>query len=228
MDILKLDLHLHSIYSGDSLIKPSDIIKYAKIKGLDGVALTDHSTLKAFNILKSTAKKKDLILIPGMEIETKIGEVIGLFIDSEIITKDRDFFTIIDKIRDNNGLVVIPHPFDFLRDNHLKVDLLSSGTVNKCIDGVEIMNSRIIFKSAIRKAEEFNEIHQLFETGGSDAHTINEIGNGYTLLYGYEDVTLDSLRECLLKRKSKSAGKLSSPFVHMITVLNKIRKGLYF
>ncbi|MFX0070975.1 MAG: PHP-associated domain-containing protein [Candidatus Hermodarchaeota archaeon] len=227
MEPIKLDLHIHTIYSGDALITPKNVLKYAKIKGLDGFAITDHDTLKAYNILKSHNKDENLIIIPGMEIKTHIGEIIALFIDEEIDIRDNDFFTIIDKVRDNNGLVVVPHPFDFLRDNRLKLKLLSDKTVRKHIDGIEILNSRIIFKSCVKKAKKFNEKYNLFETGGSDAHTKTEIGTAYTTINGANDGSLESIRKSLLSRNSKSEGKLSPSYVHLITVLNKIKKGLY-
>jgi len=224
---IKLDLHVHTVYSKDSLIKPEDAVRIAIKKGLNGLAICDHGTLKAYRMLKRR-RYKDFIIIPGMEIETHIGEVMGLFIEEEIKTKNNNFFTIVNQIKDNNGLVVIPHPFDFLRSNHLKTNLLNDNIIKKYIDGIEIMNSRIIIKSCVRKARKFNEKYHLFETGGSDAHTPKEIGNGYTLLQEAADISRESIYESLVSKKSKSCGHLSSPFVHAKTVFNKFQKGLYF
>lgn len=227
MNSIKLDLHVHTIYSGDSFITPEIALKYAKIKKLDGFAITDHDTLKAYNILKKKNHNNELIIIPGMEIKTHIGEVIGLFINEEINVRDNNFVSIVEKIKENNGLVVIPHPFDFLRDNRLKINLLSDNMIKKYIDGIEIINSRIIFKRCINKARKFNRKYLLFETGGSDAHSNEEIGNGYTIIKDV-DYSLESIRKSLLANKSKSMGVLSSPFVHAKTVFNKLKKGLYF
>ena len=227
MASIKLDLHVHTTYSKDSLIHPKDAVKIAMKKGLNGLMICDHNTLKAYRILKKE-RCKDFIIIPGMEIETHIGEVIALFIEEEITTKNNNFFAIIEQIKDNNGLVVIPHPFDFLRSNHLKLSLLNENTVKKCIDGIEIINSRIILRRCINKARKYNEKFNLFETGGSDAHLKNEIGNAFTIVRDIDDFSLDNVRKSLLKKKSKSAGRLSNPLVHGITVLNKIKKGLYF
>ncbi len=228
MSSIKLDLHLHTVYSKDSLIKPDDLIIQAKKKGLNGFAITDHGNLKAYKILAKKYKNKDIIIIPGMEIKTNIGEVIGLFISDEIDVKDKNFFTIVQNIKDNNGLVVIPHPFDFLRNNRLKIKLLDNNIIEKYVDGIEIMNSRIIFKSCIKKAMDFNNKHHLFETGGSDAHTKKEIGVGFTIIRDITENSLENIRNSLLAKKSKSAGKLSSPLVHVRTVCNKIVKGVYF
>jgi len=222
-----LDLHIHTVFSGDSLITPSNAIKYAKIKGLDGFAITDHNTLKAYQVLKKKNINDELIIIPGMEIETHIGEVIALFIDEEFKLENNNFFIVVEKIKEHNGLVIIPHPFDFLRKSALNMSLLNNRIIDKYIDGIEILNSRIIFKKCIKKARKFNEIYSLFETGGSDAHSKEEIGKGYTLIKDV-DTSFESIRKSLLAKKSTSMGVLSSPFVHAKTVLNKLKKGLYF
>lgn len=227
---LKIDMHVHTVYSGDSLIKPKDLIKYAKYSGLDGIAICDHDTLSAYRILKKINKNKNFIIIPAMEIKTNIGEIIGYFLKEEISTEDNNFFTIVRKIKKQNGLIVIPHPFDFLRNNRLKMKLITEKILKKYIDGIELMNSRTIFKSCISKTRNFLNKHKniLFETGGSDAHTVREIGNGFTLIKNLSDFSLESIKKALLTKNSKSMGSLSSPFVHVSTVLNKLKKGDYF
>ncbi|MFX1258470.1 MAG: PHP-associated domain-containing protein [Promethearchaeota archaeon] len=226
MNFVKLDFHTHSIYSGDSLITPKNLIKYAKIKGLDGFAITDHDTLKAYKILKKLNKNNELIIIPGMEIKTHIGEIIGLFIEEELHFKDNNFLNIVDKIKDNGAIILIPHPFDFLRDSTLKIKYINDAIINKYIDGIEIINSRIILKRCVKKARNFNQKFNLFETGGSDAHTKQEIGNGFTLINN-TDRSNENIMKSLLKKQSKSMGKLSNPLVHVKTVFNKLKKGLY-
>ncbi len=229
MTIIKLDLHLHTIYSGDSLINPSKILPFLKRKNIDGLAICDHDTLKGYYKLKKIIpKQSQIILIPGMEIETNYGEVIALFIQKEISLKNPDFFCITDQIRDQGGVVIIPHPFDFLRRNRLNIKELGETVIGKHVDGVEIINSRIIFPSCIKKAKKLQNKFGLFETGGSDAHTYNEIGNGYTLITKPENSSLDAIKQLLLHKKSQSDGKLSSPLVHATTVLNKLRKRIYF
>ncbi|MBY8982954.1 MAG: PHP domain-containing protein [Candidatus Lokiarchaeota archaeon] len=224
---IKLDLHIHSIYSGDSIIKPKEIIKYIQYIGLDGFAICDHNNLKAFKKLENEGKKNDLVVIPGMEIETDIGEVIGLFLENEISTKNQDFISIVENIKENNGLIIIPHPFDFLRRNHLKIKLLNENIIKKYIDGVEIINSRIIFKTCIKNAKKFKDKYPLFETGGSDAHTPKEIGNAYTLINNTEK-SLESIKRSLISKNSKSMGIRSNPLVHVKTMINKLKKGSYF
>jgi len=226
MSLLKLDLHVHTIYSGDSIISPKNLIKYAKIKGLDGFAITDHDTLKAYAILKKQNLRNELVIIPGMEIKTHIGEITALFIEENVEFKNNHFLTVVETVKENNGLIIIPHPFDFLRDNSLKIKYLNDEIIKKYINGIEILNSRIIFKRCIKKAIVFNQNYNLFETGGSDAHLKEEIGNGYTLIQN-TDKTHENIRKSLINNKSKSMGALSNPIVHAITVFNKIKKRLY-
>ncbi len=228
MTLIKLDLHVHTVYSKDALIKPSELILELKRKKMHGCAVCDHNSLKAFSMLKKKAEGENLLIIPGVELETDIGEILGLFIEEQIDLRDTRFLSIVDEIKDKNGLIVIPHPFDFLRRNHLKTNLLSNETIKKHIDGIEVINSRIIFKNCITKAAKFAEKQGLFKTGGSDAHTRNEIGHAYTLIEDQSNFTLESVRTALLAKKSKSAGNLSTPLVHVITIMNKLKKGLYF
>ena len=225
---IKLDLHLHTTYSGDSLIKPHDLLKVVKKKNLDGVAITDHGNLDAYFEVKDDFQKANLILIPGVEVETHIGEIIGLFIENKIEFSDNNFFRIVKEIKKNKGLVIIPHPFDFLRRNHLKMNLISKDIIMKYINGIEILNSRIILKNCIQKAKNFNKNYHLFEMGGSDAHTLKEVGNGYTIITDLSDFSVEAIKQGLLANKSESRGKLSSPLVHAITIMNKFRKRLYF
>ena len=84
-----------------------------------------------------------------MEIETHIGEIIALFIDEDIKFDNNNFLNVVEKVKEYNGLIIIPHPFDFLRNNSLKLNLINDRIINRYIDGIEIINSRIIFKKCI-------------------------------------------------------------------------------
>lgn len=225
---LRYDLHLHTQFSSDSQVDIRKITKYAKKKNLSGFAVTDHETLNGYKYLK---KHTDgLLIVPGMEIETEIGEIMGLFISEEINTKLTDFFEIVDDIKDKNGLVVVPHPFDKLRSNHLKIEYLSDNEVKRSIQGVEIVNSRIIRKNNIYEAMEFQEYFEFFKTGGSDAHTLGEIGNGFTFIPVDDEksnLTDDELKKMLIQKKSESYGKQSSWLVHAFTVSTKFKNRIF-
>lgn len=198
------------------------------VKGLAGFAITDHKTLNGFKYLRK--RVKDLLIIPGMEVETEIGEVIGLFISEELDTRKKDYFEVIDDIKSKNGIVIVPHPFDKLRSNHLKVDLIPDVHIKNTIQGVEIVNARIIQKKYIEEARQFQQFFNLIKTGGSDAHTNGEVGNAYTFIPTEDPKALlneDELKRKLLEKKSESYGKQSNPMVHAITVATKWKNNLF-
>ena len=114
---MKIDCHCHTIYSKhwfwgyDALNTPLEMIKAAIKKGLDGLAITDHNTVKGSLVGKKVAKKyKNFILITGCEIRTKSCEVIALGI-KENISPNLSLEETIEKIHDLGGIAVIPHPF---------------------------------------------------------------------------------------------------------------------
>ena len=72
---IKVDLHVHTTYSKDSLITPKDLVYYAKKRGLNAVAVTDHNELEgAYKIAKET----DFLIIPGMEVSSSDGHIVAL------------------------------------------------------------------------------------------------------------------------------------------------------
>ena len=65
---VKADLHVHSTYSPDSLITPKDLIFYAKKRGLNAVAVTDHNRVEG---AIKMAKETDFLIIPGTEVSSQ-------------------------------------------------------------------------------------------------------------------------------------------------------------
>ncbi len=85
--MLKYDFHLHSSYSRDGTIRPADVMKIAKKRGLNGIAITDHGTIKG-SVEAIKNKPEGLDVICGAEIKTDRGDVIGLFLQEEITAVD--------------------------------------------------------------------------------------------------------------------------------------------
>ncbi len=149
-------------------MEPEDILKTANGAGLDGVAITDHDTIKGG--LEASGLKSDVEVIVGAEIRTNRGEVIGYFLNEEI--EKRELFEVIDAIKDQGGTVCIPHPYDFFRIHNLK----PAEDVLKAADCIEVLNSRCIFRAFNNKARKLALKNGLGMTAGSDAHTPSEIG----------------------------------------------------
>lgn len=190
---MKLDLHMHSKYSSDGVLSPKEIVKTAIKKGLDGIAVTDHNTIQGGLVAKEYETKNFKVIV-GSEIMTDRGEVIGLFLEEEI-GKSRSAQDVISDIRAQNGIVIIPHPFDVQR--HAFQPLESDV---KFIDCVEGFNSRCILKRYNEDAYEFGMTHNLTVVAGSDAHFANEIGNAGVIMEN------EDIRDALIKRRLKIFG----------------------
>ena len=83
---MRMDLHVHTNRSEDSINSPDWIMDMARIRGLHGLAVTDHNTIKAWKPMQEAARKKGLHLILGEEIRVfqsgrKSGEILGLFLN---------------------------------------------------------------------------------------------------------------------------------------------------
>lgn len=169
---LKIDLHVHTCYSHDGLITPTELVSYAKKAGLDGVAVTDHDRVDG---AIKMAKELDFLIIPSMEISSLKGHIIALNLQ-EAVPKKLDVDETIDKIHELGGLAVACHPAVSAKSS-LK------GNVNRKFDAVEVINaSAFPFKRSVQKAKKIASSLGLAQVGGSDAHYAPEIGSAYTLV----------------------------------------------
>jgi len=215
---MKIDLHCHSYYSPDAISSPEDLIKTALEKGLDGVAITDHDTTAGWQEAIKAAQKLNAFLILGEEIRTKQGDILGLFLKKEVKGKGDDPLQVIKKIKNQGGIVVIPHPFHFLEK--FKGNLTE---YKDLIDGIEVFNSRALFGND-KKALDFAKKHNLAKIASSDAHHKNCVGDAYTIV---EEVkNLEDFKSGILERKTKTKGKRSSAFYLIFPALTRIKKFL--
>jgi len=194
---MRLDLHIHSKYSYDSFSDPLKIVKVAKRKGLDVISITDHNNMDVYEDF-SHGHGSGVAVIPGMEIKTDGGDVTGLFLDEEV--RSRSFFDVVDEIRDQDGIVVLPHPFRRKCDPN---DLIGS------VDLVEVINARS--KNA-ENVDAWKLCERFGKTPitGSDAHAYFEIGRAVTEIEGYFD-DMDELKRILLNSERNCYGK-ETPF----------------
>lgn len=198
------DFHLHSIYSNDSMLKPESIIKYSIKKGLSGVAITDHNTILGAEKAKLISSK-DFVVITGAEIKTECGEIIGLFLNEEI--KSNKFSEVKDNIKDQGGLIVLPHPF---KSGEVNPELLI-----KEADLIEGLNARIKHELNY-KAYAFAKRFKVPAIAGSDAHTPFEIGTVQNKL-PIDELDMEEIRKVLLKGLSIPLGAESPFYVRMLS-----------
>ncbi|MGZ4908209.1 MAG: PHP domain-containing protein [Halobacteriota archaeon] len=169
-----VDLHIHSKYSGDSIIEPITILKIAKKKRLNGIAITDHLTIKGGIEALKLNKDPNFLVIVGSEIETNNkADIIGLFLSEDI--RSRRAIEIIEEIRDQGGIAFWAHPFRAGK-NLLRPDLIER------MDLIEGFNSKTS-ASRNKLAQQLAYQYSKPLIGTSDAHHASEIGNGKTLVH---------------------------------------------
>ncbi len=169
----KLDLHIHSERSPDGCMSVGEIVSLSKSRGLHGAAICDHDA-----VLPKSPLFEGFLVIPGVEVSTQLGHLLGLFVTQPVET--RDFFRAVELIHAQGGLAVLAHPFERSRDERCLTPAVP------LLDGVEVQNSR-----AGRKIREANELarafaqkHGLRQFGGSDAHCSAEVGSSFTVVDG--------------------------------------------
>jgi predicted metal-dependent phosphoesterase TrpH len=205
-----VDLHIHSKYSYDSLIEPSTILKVARRVKLNAIAIVDHNTITGAIVARKICKEDSLVII-GSEITTNLGDIIGLFLNEEI--RSRNVFEVIDEVKSQDGLILLPHPFRTVKD------IFEIKEVIPLIDLIEGYNSRhpITFK-------QFSQLKMLTKplVAGSDAHFTREIGLCRTVVHK-EINTEEDLRKALLEEVIDICG---SPSPSYLEFLSQLIKGL--
>jgi hypothetical protein len=194
--MLKYDLHTHTNCSKCSNMGPEVLLKTAKKKGLDGIAVTDHGSVEGALKVRKLNKDKNFEIIVGTEISTTSGDVLAYYLKKPI--KSIDFFGLVDEVKKQNGLIVIPHPFRTSTNPYHKFKLPFEKIKNK-IDAIECFNARMLFPENNKKANEVADKLGLAKTAGSDAHFKFEVGTAYTIFEG-------NLRTAIKKRKTKIYG----------------------
>lgn len=209
---MRFDLHMHTHNSPDSLMNPAGIIEAALRHGLDGVAITDHNTLDGALEVGAIAP---FPVILGEEIKTTEGEIVGLFLQRTIpacLSPDET----IAAIREQGGVVYVPHPFD-----HYRREAIGRRTLERIIDRVdvlEVFNARMLVAQDNARARQVAEAHGLAMGAGSDAHTYYEIGRAYVEIEAFRDPV--SFLSAL--RRGQAMGELTTPLIHGYTTLIKL------
>jgi len=177
VNLLKLDLHTHSILSPDGSLQIKDFSDMLGNNKLDYIAITDHNTIdlavEAFHQLGSR-------IIVGEEIMTKDGEIIGLFLEKTILP-GQNLRETIESIKEQKALVYLPHPFEKHRHG---INEQSLSTLIKMIDIVECYNGRTLSFNNISKNKQMIKKYRLVGAASSDSHGRIGFGKTYSLVEG--------------------------------------------
>jgi len=163
---MKIDIHTHSSYS-DGANTPGEMVRYAKKIGLDGIAITDHNVIDgAIKALRYNSE--DFTVIPGIEVSSKEGHILGLGI-TELIERTIPAEEVVERIHELGGIAIAAHPYDRFRssvgDLIYKIDF----------DAIEVINGRTLLTT--RDMTKIAKNIKLPKVGGSDAHSLDELGS---------------------------------------------------
>ena len=205
---MKCDLHIHSNYSYDSGALVKDIVDTAIKRGMDCIAITDHKEVKGALEAVEYAKNKPILIIPGIEVKTKSGDVLGLNV-KEKIEDGLSVRETMKKIRESGGIAVLPHAFSWLCGLRENVEGLVGG-----IDGLEVLNASV-FGNGNKKAFFFSQKHDLPFTCGSDAHFTNFIGKAYLEIPG-RNLSIEEVISAIKNKSGKICGRKAKTFEKII------------
>ena len=203
------DLHMHTSWSHDCSIDAAELVDHAEAEGLGAIAVTDHNVFGGALETVDYARGRDLVVIPGEEVKTdNQGEVIGLFLEREI-PRGLSFGDTIAAIREQGGLVYVPHPFDRL---HAIPDPRTLHRHLADIDVLEVYNARLLFEAYNDEALRFARKYNLTMGAGSDAHVLQGVGTGALRMRAFRDPEefLISPRTAEVLRRPKSLAYLQS------------------
>ena len=203
------DLHMHTSWSHDCSIEVDELLDYAEAEGLGAIAVTDHNVFGGALEAVEKARGRDLIVIPGEEVKTDDqGEVIGLFLREEI-PRGMTFADTVAAIREQGGVVYLPHPFD--RMHAIPFPATLHRHLHE-IDVLEVYNARLLFEGYNDEAVRFARKYGLPAGAGSDAHVLQGVGTGALRLRAFDgpEEFLLSLRTAEVLRRPKSLAYLQS------------------
>ena len=208
-DWIVADLHMHTSWSHDCRIPVAELIDHAGERELGAIAITDHNAFGGALEAVELARGRGLTVIPGEEVKTDgQGEVIGLFL-SEEIPRGLSFAGTIEAIREQGGLVYLPHPFDRM---HSIPDAATLHRHLADIDLFEVYNARLLLEGYNDEALRFARKYNLTMGAGSDAHVLQGVGTGALRMRAFRNAEefLISLRSAEILRRPRSLLYLQS------------------
>ncbi len=188
---VRVDLHCHTMWSGDSTTTPDELAEAVAACALDVVCITDHHAIAGARRLAGELACR---VVVGEEVRTQRGELIGWFLTERIAAGHSPLDTAAS-IRAQGGLVYVPHPFDPLRHN-LHESALADLHASGLIDAVEAFNAKTSLPGLNARAGQWAAEHGVAAGAGSDAHVPGGFGAAFVEMPDFDGPGsfLDSLR----------------------------------
>ncbi len=208
--MLRFDLHVHTNYSKDGQNTVEDILRAAKARGLDGVAITDHNTTEgarhALEVCGQVAP--GLLVIPGEEVSTRSGHLIILGVTQDV-PRDMSVEDTIKAGHELGGTVVVPHPYNRLRHGI---------SIPEGADAVEVYNSRFIFGFHNHLARSRSKSKNLPGVAGSDAHAAEFVGTAVTMV-NTDHLTVQAVLKAIREGKTEAIVKRTPLHVYAAQII---------
>ncbi len=194
---VKGDLHIHSIFS-DGKPSPLEVILVALRKKLRVISITDHNSFKGSSEALRIAKNMDLqdnylVVIPGAEIRTSIGEII-LYCHEPLENFPTDPYELLDYSAQHQCFTVAPHPYDLPRLG------IGTNVLKLPINGVEVFNASAPRVSNMRAMKKIGVLADKTLFANSDAHIPEYIGVAFNILF-LEELSLEAVFTALRKKR---------------------------
>jgi predicted metal-dependent phosphoesterase TrpH len=178
------DIHIHTIYSHDATTTVRGILKQASSVGFNVIAITDHDDIRGAFDARELASQYNLEVIPGVEVTTKDGHLLALFVE-EIPKRGLSLDETLEIIGGMGGIAVAPHPFNQLPGS-LSMDkvisVLTKPTLKNVLRGIEVYN--MTTQPFDERVQRLSAYLPFSKTAGSDAHVYWAIGTGKTEFRG--------------------------------------------
>lgn len=169
----KIDLHTHSVASPDGGITAEQYAKAISTNLVDVIAVTDHNHIDfAMGLQKQLGDR----IIVGEEIMTTGGELVGLYLKKRIKPGLSPLETI-RLIKDQGGLVYVPHPFESVRKG------MHPSTLEELVDYldiIEVCNGRAFLQNRSAQTVIWAKLNHVIGAASSDAHGVRGLGKTYT------------------------------------------------
>jgi predicted metal-dependent phosphoesterase TrpH len=191
---MRYDLHVHTNHSRCSNAEPIAILKAAKEKGLDGIAITDHDCIEGALEVKKLNRDKRFEVIVGEEVTTEKGHILCYYVKERI--RPGKLAAVIKKATEQKAIIAPAHPYDFFRQ---EADRKAIKRYLSRIHAIETYNSRSPVPFFNDWADRLAKQLGLAAIAGSDAHFPYEVGGGITLFSG-------SLRNALKNNRTSVEG----------------------
>jgi len=192
---MKVDFHVHTNRSVDAIPSPREVVRRARLAGLDAIAITDHNRFFPLVEARRLTREFGFLVIPGIEGGNIAVEKHRIGIGITSLAGTVRIEPILSSIRDAGGISIAPHPHARLGYNdyaHRVFDAV--GALN---GGKPDANSRICIASHVP------------EVAGSDAHSLPMLGTCWSEVNA--EPSVDPILESVRRGKCRPKGSTIAP-----------------